>query len=133
MALKGSREKYDLGYNVFRASKIQVTSIKKGKVMEKVRFTVVGETIPTLSEKPIKGLDKTFNSNLKDTAAKQKTIKDVEGWLTKIDKSGLPDQYKALLFQYAVLPRILWPLLVYDIPITTVESLERENSNRLRR
>ena len=31
------------------------------------------------------------------------------------------------------MPRILWPLLVYDIPITTVESLERAISNRLRR
>ena len=46
--------------------------------MEKVRFTVAGETIPTLSEKPIKSLGKTFNSSLKDTAAKQKTIKDLE-------------------------------------------------------
>ncbi len=88
--------------------------------MEKVRFTVAGETIPTLSEKPIKSLGKTFNSSLKDTAARQKTIKDLEEWLTKIDKSGLPGRFKAWLFQHAVLPQILWPLLVYDIPITTV-------------
>ena len=91
-----------------------------------------GETIPTLSEKPIKSLGKTFNSSLKDTAAKQKTIKDLEEWLTKIDKSGLPGRFKTWLFQHAVLPRILWPLLVYDIPITTVESLERAISNQLR-
>ena len=45
----------------------------------------------------------------------------------------LPGRFKAWLFQHAVLPRILWPLLVYDIPITTVESLERAISNRLRR
>ena len=51
----------------------------------------------------------------------------------KIDKSGLPGRFKAWLFQHAVLPRILWPLLVYDIPITTVESLERAISNRLKR
>ena len=36
-------------------------------------------------------------------------------------------------FQHAVLPQILWPLLVYNIPITTVESLKRAISNRLRR
>ena len=106
---------------------------KKSKVMEKVRFTVAGETIPTLSEKPIKSLGKTFNSSLQDTAAKQKTIKDLEECLTKINTSGLPGRFKAWLFQHAVLPRILWPLLVYDIPITTVESLERAISNRLRR
>ena len=94
---------------------------------------VTGETIPTLSEKPIKSLGKTFNSSLNDTAAKQKTIKDLEEWLTKIDRRGLPGRFKAWLFQYAVLPRVLWPLLVYHISITTVESLERAISNRLRR
>ena len=57
----------------------------------------------------------------------------LEEWLTKIDKSGLPGQFKAWLFQHAVLPWILWPLLVYDIPITTTESLERAISSRLRR
>ena len=67
--------------------------------MEKVRFTVAGETIPTLSEKPIKSFGQTFNSSLKDTATKQKTIKDFEEWLTKIDKSGLPGRFKAWLFQ----------------------------------
>ena len=101
--------------------------------MEKVRFTVAGETIPTLSEKPIKSLGKTFNSSLKDTAAKQKTINDLEEWLTKIDKSGLPGRFKAWLFQHAVLLRILWPFLIYDILITTVESLEGAISNWLRR
>ena len=100
--------------------------------MEKVRFTVAGETIPTLCEKPIQSLGKTFNSSLKDTATKQKTIKELEEWLTKIDKSGLPGRFKAWLFQHAVLPWILWPLLVYDIPITTVKSLERAISNRLK-
>ena len=78
-------------------------------------------------------MGKTFNSSLKDTAANQKTIKDLEEWLTKINKSGLPGRFKAWLFQHAVLPQILWPLLIYDIPITTVESLERAISNRLRR
>ena len=117
----------------FKPAKSRSLVLKKGKVMERVRFSVTGETIPTLSEKPIKSLGKTFNSSLKDTAAKQKTIKDLEEWLTKIDKSGLPGRFKAWLFQHAVLPSILWPLLVYDILITTVESLERAISNRLRR
>ena len=117
----------------FKPAKSRSLVLKKVKVMEKVRFTVAGETIPTLSKKPIKSLGKTFNNSLKDTAAKQKTIKDLEEWLTKTEKSGLPGRFKACLFQHAVLPRILWPLLVYDIPITTLESLERAISNRLRR
>ena len=96
MALKGRNMTWVRMY--FKPAKSRSLVLKKGKVMEKVRFTVAGETIPTLSEKPIKSLDKTFNSSLKDTAANQKTIKDLEEWLTKIDKSGLPGQFKAWLF-----------------------------------
>ena len=131
--LKGLERNMTWARMYFKPAKSRSLVLKKGKVMEKVGFIVAGETIPTLSEKPIKSLGKTFNSSLKDTAAKQKTIKDLEEWLTKIDKSGLPGRFKAWLFQRAVLPRILWPLLVYDIPITIVESLERAISNRLRR
>ena len=131
--LKGLERNMTWARMYFKPAKSRSLVLKKGKIMEKVRLTVAGETIPTLSEKPIKSLGKTFNSSLKDTAAKQKTIKDLEEWLTKIDKSGLPGRFKAWLFQHAVLPRILWPLIVYDIPITTVESLERAISNRLRR
>jgi len=32
-----------------------------------------------------------------------------------------------------MLPRILWPLLVYEVPISTVETLERKVSSCLRR
>ena len=130
--LKGLERNITWARMYFKPAKSRSLVLKIGK-SEKVRFTVTGETIPTLREKPIKSLDKTFNSSLKDTAAKQKTVKDLEEWLTKIDKSGLPGRFKAWLFQHAVLPRILWPLLVYDIPITTVESLEKAISNRLRR
>ena len=131
--LKGLKRNMTWARMYFKPAKSRSLVLKKGKVIEKVRFTIAGETIPTLSEKPIKSLGKNFNGSLKDTAAKQKTIKDLEEWLTKIDKSGLPGRFKAWLFQHAVLPRILWPLLVYDIPITTMESLERAISNRLRR
>ena len=129
--LKGFERNMTWARMYFKPVKSRSLVLKKG--MEKVRFTVARETIPTLSEKPIKSLGKTFNSSLKDTAEKQKTIKDLDEWLTKIEKSELPGRFKAWFFQHAVLPRILWPLLVYDIPITTVESLERAISNRLRR
>jgi len=32
-----------------------------------------------------------------------------------------------------VLPRLLWPLLVYDVPMTAVEKMERMESSYLRR
>ena len=102
--LKGLERNMTCARMYFKPAKSRSLVLKKGKVMENVRFTVTGETIPTLSEKPIKSLGKTFNSSLKDTAAKQKTIKDLEEWLTKIDKSGLPGRFKAWLFSMQFCP-----------------------------
>ena len=51
----------------------------------------------------------------------------------KIDKSGLPGRFKAWLYQHAALPRIMWPLTVYSVPITTMEAMERKISGFLRR
>jgi len=45
-----------------------------------------------------------------------------------VDKSGLPGKFKAWIYQHGILPRILWPLLVYEVPISTVEGFERRVS-----
>lgn len=50
-----------------------------------------------------------------------------------MDRSGLPGKFKAWIYQHGILPRILWPLLVYEVPISTVETLERKVSTSLRR
>ena len=50
-----------------------------------------------------------------------------------IEKSGLPGNFKAWCYQHGVLPRILWPLLMYEVPMTTAEGLERMMSRYLRR
>ncbi|XP_029688563.1 uncharacterized protein [Takifugu rubripes] len=70
---------------------------------------------------------------ISDTAAIQKSMEELGGWLTKVDKSGLPGRFKAWIYQYSILPRVLWPLLVYVVPVTTVESFERKISSFLRR
>ena len=58
--LKGLERNMTWARMYFKPAKSRSLVLKKGKVMEKVRFTVAGETIPTLSEKPIKSLGKTF-------------------------------------------------------------------------
>ncbi|XP_052233232.1 uncharacterized protein LOC127846096 [Dreissena polymorpha] len=34
--------------------------------------------------------------------------------LKQIDRSGLPDEFKAWLFQNGLLPRLMWPLMLYE-------------------
>ncbi|KAI2663059.1 hypothetical protein H4Q32_002088 [Labeo rohita] len=107
--------------------------LKKGKVTDRYRFSLAGTTIPSITEQPVKSLGKLFDSSLKDTASIQRTSKELGGWLRCVDRSGLPGRFKAWIYQHSILPRILWPLLVYAVPMTTVEDMERKISSYLRR
>ncbi|XP_035688709.1 LOW QUALITY PROTEIN: uncharacterized protein LOC118424272 [Branchiostoma floridae] len=117
----------------FKPAKSRSLVLKKGKVAERFRFTLGGTQILTVSEKPVKSLGKVFSSSLKDTASVQQTRSDLTTWLEGIDKTGLPGSFKAWMFQHGVLPRVLWPLLVYEVPMTMVEQLERTISRFLRK
>ncbi|KAK0134731.1 Retrovirus-related Pol polyprotein from type-2 retrotransposable element R2DM [Merluccius polli] len=90
-------------------------------------------TISELGEVPIKSLGKFFDSSLRDTASIKSTCDELEGWLKDVDKSGLPGKFKAWIYQHGILPRVLWPLLLYEFPITTITDLERRVSCYLRR
>lgn len=107
--------------------------LKKGKVTDRYRFSLDGITIPSITEQPVKSLGELFDSSLKDTASIQRTSKELGGWLRCVDRSGLPGRFKAWIYQHSILPRILWPLLVYAVPMTTVEAMERKISSYLRR
>ena len=102
--------------------------LQKGKIKSTARFTIAGEFIPTVTEKLVKSLAKWFDSSTKDQAAIKGIGGDLDDWLRKIDKSGLPGKFKAWLFQHAILPWILWPLMIYEVAITTVEGMERKIS-----
>lgn len=55
---------------------------------------------------------------------------DLEVLLTKVDKSGLWSRFKVFT---DILPRVLWPLLLYDVPICTVDTPEKKMSSFLQR
>ncbi|XP_061920230.1 uncharacterized protein LOC133660667 [Entelurus aequoreus] len=117
----------------FKPAKSRSMVLKKGKVVNKFQFTISGTVIPSITEQPVRNLGKLFDSSLKDSAAIQKSTEELGGWLTKVDKSGLPGRFKAWIYQHSILPRVLWPLLVYAVPVTTVESFERKISSFLRK
>ncbi|XP_057679565.1 uncharacterized protein LOC130908002 [Corythoichthys intestinalis] len=112
---------------------VQKAVLKRGKVVDKFRFSISGTVIPSITEQPVKSLGKLFDSSLKDSAAIRRSTEELGGWLGKVDKSGLPGRFKAWIYQHSILPRILWPLLVYAVPVTTVESFERKISSFLRK
>lgn len=52
------------------------------------------------------------NANLKYTDATQKCFTNLEAILSKVDKSGMPVRFTAWIYQYDILPKIMWSLNV---------------------
>ena len=101
----------------FKPTKSRSLVIKNGKVTNKYRFRVADMEIPSITEKPVKSLGKVFNSSLSD----KDSIKQTAEWLSTMDKSGIPGKFKAWIYHHGFLPRILWPLLVYEFTMTSIE------------
>ncbi|KAJ3609088.1 hypothetical protein NHX12_023615 [Muraenolepis orangiensis] len=122
--LKGLEELVEWARMRFKPAKSRSMVLRKGKVVDKFRFNIADTAIPSISEKSVKSLGKVFDCSLRDTTSIQSTCTELDGWLKSVDKSGLPGKFKAWVYQHGILPRILWPL-VYAVPISTVETLER--------
>lgn len=117
----------------FKPAKSRSLVLKNGKVSDRYKFKIRGEVIPTVSEKPIKSLGKVFDSSLSDKESINAMKDQAKTMMEKVDRSGLPGKFKAWCYQHGVLPRLLWPLLVYEVPLSSVEMLERLVSSYLRR
>ncbi len=52
--------------------------------------------------------------------------------LKKTDQSMLPDKLKIWCLQFGLLPRLMWPLTMYDINLTGTEKMERTISSYMR-
>ncbi|GFR85040.1 reverse transcriptase [Elysia marginata] len=108
----------------FKPKKSRSLSIRKGKIEEAVTFTVAEQQIPTVSQEPVKSLGRWYDSSMKDTRRGVETVQfDSEG-LVAINKCGITGKFKVWCLQFMLIPKLLWPLLVYDICCSTVESIE---------
>ena len=85
----------------FKPAKSRLFVMKKRRTADKFRFSIAGTMIPTLSECPVKSLGKIFDTTLRDTNAVRAAVGDLELWLTRVDKSGLPGRFKVWIYQHA--------------------------------
>ena len=108
----------------FKAKKSRSLIIRKGKVSNRFVLKVQGEEIPSLVDSPVKCLGKWFDSTLKDTGNIERVKSQLREGLSLIDKSGLPGKFKCWLYQHGLLPRLLWPVMLYEITTSSVEALE---------
>ena len=117
----------------FKPSKSRSLAIVKGKVCNQYRFKIHDEWIPTLAEKPIRCLGKWYRITLNDKASIAETHSQLSIWLVEVEECGLPGKFKIWIYQHGILPRILWPLLVYEIPISDVEKMETLSNRYLKK
>ncbi|XP_052268407.1 uncharacterized protein LOC127869787 [Dreissena polymorpha] len=117
----------------FKAVKSRALVIKKGQATERFKLYVQNEEIPSKVKIPIASLGKWFHASLRDRDNAKKLKQQVEDDLKKIDRCGLHGKLQAWLYQHALLSRLLWPLMLYEVASTTAEALERTTSSHLRK
>ena len=98
--------------------------IKKGKVSQKTP-RIGGDPITSITEKPIKYLGKLYNRSLNDREQAEEALRETKQGLKKIGITKLPGRYKAWMVQHMLLPRLMWPLTIYNIPESRVEEIQR--------
>ncbi|KAK0136941.1 hypothetical protein N1851_026874 [Merluccius polli] len=109
--------------------KIQKPGTEEWACPGSVSLKIREDIIPTVQEKLVKSLGKWYRADLNDKESVKEMLIQAETWMTSLEKSGLPGMYKAWGYQRGVLPR----LLVYEVPVSTVEVLERKMNTYLRR
>lgn len=97
-----------------KASKCRSISIVKGQVAYQ-GFYVGRIPIQMTSEIPVKCLGQWYDVKLKDMEQFEQLKKDTITYMDHINKTLLPGKHKLGCFQLGILPRILWPLTVYEI------------------
>ena len=78
-----------------------------------------------MKEKPVKYLGKLYNFSLNDREQVETSIDGVRKGLKKINSNKLPGRYKAWIMEHMLLPRTMWPLMIYAFPATKVEKIQQ--------
>lgn len=119
MTAKKLQENIEWARMKIKLNKSRSISVVKGKLSEQ-RFYIGDKPIPTVSEKPVKSLGRWYEANLKNKDQVDQLRQPTIYGLERIDKSLLPGRLKLWCLQFSLLPRLTWPLTIYE-----VEKLER--------
>ena len=106
--------------------------IIKGKVKRRL-LKIGGETITPIQEMPIKHLGKQYNKTLNEREQIEFTTKQALSDLKKINCCKIPGRYKAWILQHMMMPKLMWPLSIYNVPLTTEEWLQMKITSYLKK
>ena len=124
--------KLEWGKLKVKPEKCRSLIISKGKLSRRT-IEMNGEPITSITEKPVRYLGKTYNVTLNEHEQIDQAATDLRDGLKKIEKSRVPGRYKCWMVQHMLLPRIMWPLTVYNVPMSKVEELQGKITTALKR
>ncbi|XP_078665283.1 uncharacterized protein LOC144907786 [Branchiostoma floridae x Branchiostoma belcheri] len=116
----------------FKPSKSRSLSLRKGKVSNQV-FSVSNQNIPTIQQEPVKSLGRLYTSDIDDAKRSQELRKQAVEGLEAIDRCELPGKLKVWCLQSVLLPRLKWPMKMYEIPLTTADQIEAKTNSFIRK
>ena len=105
-----------------KPTKSTSSSISRGKLSNR-KFLIDEEKIPLIREKAVKSLGRWYQADMNDGEQVVQFWKDVAKGLDRIDKSGLPGKLKLWCLQFGLFPWLMWPLSVYEIPLSVAEKI----------
>ena len=117
----------------FKPAKSRSLSLQKGKVDDNTVFHIDGQAIPTVCEQPVKSLGRWYDRSLKDTMQSQGIKEEAEKGLKTINKTDLQGRFKVWILQFMLIPKLLWPLQIYEVGLSAVEAIERKISQYTRK
>ena len=106
-----------------KPSKCRSLSLLKGNCKE-IKFSVSWNEIPTIREKSVKSLGRCYSLPLIDRHRWQDLRKLLQNGLRANDKCDLMNKYKIWCIYFGLIPKLTWPLQIYEVSLTKVETME---------
>ena len=116
-----------------RGKKSRYLVLKKGKVSSADFSSSSSESIPSLAEKPVRFLGKYIHASIRDSGGSVLLEERLNIGLNILDKSLLLGSNKVWILQFLLLPQVRCIIMIYDIPLSTVERLEPRISKYIRK
>ena len=124
-----------------RADKSRSIVIVKGRSMNATPFSVskasdqpeVSSSILSIHSRPIKFLDRIIYGSISDRNSSAEFTDKLLPGLSIIEKFHFTGAQKLWIFQHLLIPRIQWPLLIYDTPISLAFKLKQKVSVFIRK
>ena len=118
----------------FRADKSCSTIIIKGRSMNTTPSSVPkakdqlepSSSIPPIHSRPVKFLGCIIDGSLSDRNSSAELADKLLAELKTIDRSHFTGTQKLWILQHLLIPRIQWPLPIYEVPISLVFKLEQK-------